>query len=76
MKIIENELTIPDSALTRLYDCTGTQSDDTKGFILFYINSLGQPAVTSKSSNMTVDMALHKLIEVFINPQNNTNPLK
>jgi len=65
MKKIENEQTLPETLLTRLFDCSGTQSDDTKGFVLFYINESGQPSVTSKSSNMTIDMALHKLIEIF-----------
>jgi hypothetical protein len=76
MKTIENKLTLPESALNRLYDCTGTQSDDTKGFLLFYINSFGQPAVTSKSSTMTVEMALSKIVEVFVNSQGSDNPLK
>ena len=71
---IENELTIPESLLTRLFDCTGTQSDDTKGFVLFYINDFGQPAVTSKSSNMTIDMALNKLIEIYIHSQGKQPP--
>ena len=76
MKKIDNELTIPESALTRLYDCTGTRSEDTKGFVLFYINSYGQPSVTSKTSNMTVDMAIHKLVEVFLTSQINQQPPK
>ena len=76
MNTIDNKLTIPDSALTRLYDCTGTHSEDTKGFILFYINSFGQPAVTSKASNMAVEMALSKIIEVFMNTQNAEKPPK
>jgi hypothetical protein len=60
------ESSIPESLLTRLFDTTGSISEGTKGFILFYVNDEGMPSVFGNSSNACVDMALHKLIELYI----------
>jgi hypothetical protein len=57
---------LPTSLVTRLYDCTGSCSDGTKGFLLFFINEDGNPSIHTQTSNGCVDMALHKLIEVYI----------
>lgn len=62
-KTEDNQL--PQSILTKLFDCTGSTSGANKGFILFYINEFGNPTVTTKSDNMCVDMALAKLVELF-----------
>ena len=59
---VNQEASIPESQLVRLFDTTGTQSDGTKGFILFYINDLGHPAIVNRTSNGCVDMALHKVM--------------
>ena len=64
----EEEPSLPNTLLTRLYDCCGSESVGTKGFILFYINEDGKPSVASKTDNMCVDMALHKLVEIFNTP--------
>ena len=67
------ESSIPESLLARVYDCSGSIEEGTKGFLLFYINDTGQPAVYSRSSKACVDMALHKLVEIYINQQPKTN---
>ena len=59
------ETSIPDSLLTRLFDSSGSIDDGTKGFVLFYINDSGQPSAYSRTANPCVDMALHKLIELY-----------
>jgi len=57
--------TLPQTILTKLYDCTGSPSGGNKGFLLFYINDLGQPSISTKTENGCVDMALSKLVELF-----------
>jgi hypothetical protein len=57
---------IPQSILTKIYDCTGSPNGGNKGFFLFYVNDMGQPSVASKTENPCVDMALSKLVELFV----------
>jgi hypothetical protein len=59
-------MAIPQSILTKMYDCTGSPNGGNKGFFLFYVNDLGQPSVASKTENSCVDMALSKLVEIFV----------
>jgi hypothetical protein len=67
MSFIKNqEISIPDSVLTKLYDCTGSPNGGNKGFLLFYVNEHGQPSIVSKTQNVCIDMALSKLVEVFL----------
>lgn len=63
------EVSIPQSILTKVYDCTGSPNGGNKGFLLFYVNELGQPSVVSKTQNPCMDMALTKLVEVFLNKE-------
>lgn len=60
------ESSIPESLINRLFDCSGSIAEGTKGFMLFYINESGVPAVYSKTDNSCVDMALHKLVELYV----------
>jgi len=62
-------ITLPQSILTKIYDCSGSPNGGNKGFFLFYVNELGQPSVASKTQNSCVDMALSKLVEVFVNKE-------
>jgi hypothetical protein len=61
----DEAMAIPQSILTKMYDCTGSPNGGNKGFFLFYVNDLGQPSVASKTENSCVDMALSKLVEIF-----------
>jgi hypothetical protein len=61
----KTENTLPQSILTKLFDCTGSPSGGNKGFFLFYINESGHPTFSSKTDNACVDMALTKLVEIF-----------
>jgi len=65
----EEGISLPQSILTKIYDCTGSPNGGNKGFFLFYVNELGQPSVASKTQNSCVDMALSKLVEVFVNKE-------
>lgn len=56
--------TLPQSILTKLFDCTGSPSGGNKGFFLFYINESGHPTFATKTDNACVDMALTKLVEI------------
>ena len=62
----KSDNTLPQSVLTKLYDCTGYPTGGNKGFFLFYINDLGQPSFATKTENSCVDMALSKLIELSL----------
>jgi hypothetical protein len=62
----KSDNTLPQSVLTKLYDCTGSPTGGNKGFFLFYINDLGQPSFATKTENSCVDMALSKLIELSL----------
>ena len=62
----KSDNTLPQSVLTKLYDCTGSPTGGNKGFFLFYINDLGQPSFATKTENSFVDMALSKLIELSL----------
>lgn len=70
IKKTDQDCSIPESLLVRLFDTSGTSSDGTRGFILFYINDQGLPAVVNRSSNGCVDMALHKVIELYLSQPN------
>ncbi len=58
--------TLPLSLLTKLFDCTGSESGGNKGFFLYYINDVGQPTFATKTENTCVDMALSKLVEISL----------
>lgn len=62
----ELPITIPNSILSKLFDHTGSNTGSNRGFVLFYINTDGTPTVTSKTENACVSMALHKVIEMFL----------
>lgn len=64
--IDKTDNTLPLSILTKLYDCTGSESGGNKGFFLYYINDVGQPTFTTKTENTCVDMALSKLVEISL----------
>lgn len=65
----QSDNTLPQSILTKLFDCTGSPSGGNKGFYLFYINDLGQPSIATKTENSCVDMALSKLMELSIDKE-------
>lgn len=64
--IDKTDNTLPLSILTKLYDCTGSESGGNKGFFLYYINDVGHPTFTTKTENTCVDMALSKLVEISL----------
>lgn len=60
-----SDYSLPQSILTKLFDCTGSPNGANRGFVLMYINEIGQPSITSKVENACVEMALGKLAELF-----------
>lgn len=63
---ISNNFSLPHSILSKLYDLTGTSTGGTKGFILAYVNSDGEPSILNKFENICVGMALKQTIEIFL----------
>ncbi len=63
--IEEQELKIPVSIISKLYDSTGSEDGANKGYFLFYINEDGQPTLTSRMSNACVKIALEKTIQIY-----------
>jgi hypothetical protein len=66
MSLQEDEHNLPQSLLQKIYDATGTASGGNKGFLLVYVNSEGSPSVSSKTENTCVEMALGKVMEIFV----------
>lgn len=60
------EVSIPEVILNKLYDCCGSEQSGTRGFVLFYVNEDGKPSLVKKSENLCVEMALHKLVELYL----------
>ena len=73
-KEANQDSSIPQSLLTRVFDASGSIEEGTRGFLIFYVNESGIPSVYSKTSNACVDMALHKLVELYINQPTNQTP--
>lgn len=55
---MRQEFQLPESLLTKIYDLSGTGVNDTKGFVLCYINSKGDPMIISKFENNCVKIPL------------------
>jgi len=66
MSLKNDEHDLPQSLLQKIYDATGTASGGNKGFLLVYVNSEGAPSVSSKTENTCVEMALGKVMEIFV----------
>jgi|TARA_R110000824_G_scaffold244366_5_gene433127 hypothetical protein len=62
----ESPVKLPKSLLEKLYDATGSKSEGTKGFILFFVNEKGEPSMLPKTENTCVKLAIDKMIEAYI----------
>lgn len=67
MQEVESDL--PKSLIAKLYDRTGTKDGGNKGFVLFYIDSYGEPFCIVKTENTATRMSLQKAIEVMLQEQ-------
>ncbi len=61
----EEQPKLPISLMTKLYDATGSLDGSNKGYFLFYINDKGEPVLTTKTSNLCVSTALHRIIDLY-----------
>ena len=61
----EDKLKIPASLLSKLYDATGSQDGSNQGYFLFFINDRGEPAMTTRTSNQCVNVALQRTIDLY-----------
>lgn len=62
----QNEPSIPNSLLTKLYDQTGTRNCSHKGFLMFYINEDGDPSCIGKFENAATQLSIQGSLEKFI----------
>lgn len=62
----EQQISIPNSILAKLFDNTGSETSGGRGFVLFYINDEGSPSIASKCESGTVALALRKAMEIYI----------
>lgn len=62
---------IPESLLSKLFDATGSANGGNKGFILTYVNELGETAIVSRAENNCVMLALRKTLEIFVENDDN-----
>jgi hypothetical protein len=61
----EEEFTIPNSYLDKLFEFTG-DGDDGGGFILAYVTQDGRAIIQSKIGSQIVEMGLRKALERFL----------
>jgi|TARA_R110000744_G_scaffold59644_3_gene123945 hypothetical protein len=66
MSLVEEESSLPQSLLQKLYDATGSSTGGNRGFLLVYVNSEGEPVISGKTENSCVEMALTKLLELSL----------
>lgn len=60
----EEEFTIPNSYLDKLFEFTGDGDDG--GFILAYVTQDGRPLIQCKIGSQIVEMGLRKALERFL----------
>lgn len=58
------EFKIPDSFFDQLFELTGF--NDSKGFILCFLNQDGSPIIYSKSSCKAIEMGCRKALEEYL----------
>jgi len=57
---------IPDSLLDKLYEFTGTASEQSKGFLLTYTDQNGTPMVFCRAGSAVVEMGIRKALEQYL----------
>ena len=57
---------MPNEIFEKIYEISGGSEESSKGFILAYVNSEGEPIIHSKAPNQIVHMGLIKSIEQFL----------
>jgi hypothetical protein len=67
MEIKISEVKLPASLIEKIYDATGSLTGGNKGLILFFVDEKGEPTVLIKTENNCVKLALHKLMETYLN---------
>lgn len=60
-----NSFQLPDSLLDKLFDLTG-DVDNSKGFILAYVDQDGNPMVYTRCQNQIIEMGLRKSVEKYL----------
>jgi len=55
---------LPDSLLDEIYNLTG-ESENNRGFLLFYVGQDGHPFVYKRVSNQTIELGLMKAYEQY-----------
>jgi hypothetical protein len=60
------EFRIPNNLLDRLYDFTGPE-DSSRGYILAYVSSKGDPIIYQKCATHVVKMGLEQALNKYLN---------
>ncbi len=64
---------IPDNFFNKLFEFTGNQDENSKGFIVAYVNQEGYPLVYTKVASPIVEMGLIKSLEKYLDEVNNAD---
>jgi len=56
---------LPEKFLDRLFDLTG-EEEGSRGFIVCFVDSLGNPMVYTKTGNRVTEMGLKKALQEFL----------
>ena len=57
---------LPESFLKKMFDLTGSGSDENRGFVLSYVSHDGRPVVYARAETQIVDMGLRKALERYL----------
>jgi hypothetical protein len=61
----EENFKIPTNFFDKFYDFTGSD-ESSRGFIMCYVNSNGDPVIYSRTPNAIVEMGLRKSLENYL----------
>ena len=57
---------IPESFLEKLFEFTGSSFDQSKGYLIAYVNQEGSPVVFCKAGSQIVEMGIRKALEKYL----------
>ena len=61
---MEEDVFLPESFQSKLFDLTGPKNGGSKGFLMFYVNGDGDVATLQKTENGAIALALYKAAEI------------
>ena len=57
---------LPESFLNKMFDLTGSGSEQNRGFVLSYVSHDGRPMVYARAETQIIEMGLRKALERYV----------